>query len=121
MHILVTGGAGYIGSVSVEAFLAAGHEVTVLDDLSTGHRAAIADGARLELGSYADSTAVAKLLESPQIEAVLQLRPKSIASEPMTDPANDCSGNVACVLALLEGMRAADVKRIVFSSTAATY
>ena len=121
MRILVTGGAGYIGSVSVEAFLAAGHEVTVLDDLSTGHRAAIADGARLELGSYADSTAVAKLLESRQIDAVLHCGAKSIVSESMTDPAKYFRENVAGGIALLEGMRAADVKRIVFSSTAATY
>jgi UDP-glucose 4-epimerase len=121
MRILVTGGAGYVGSVSVEAFLAAGHEVTVLDDLSTGHRDAIADGARLELGTYADSTAVARLLESRGIEAVLHCGAKSIVSESMTDPAKYFRENVTGGIALLEGMREAGVKRIVFSSTAATY
>ncbi|HEY5487572.1 MAG TPA: UDP-glucose 4-epimerase GalE [Candidatus Limnocylindrales bacterium] len=121
MRILVTGGAGYIGSVSVEAFLAAGHEVTVLDNLSTGHRAAIADGARLEMGTYADSTAVAKLLESRRIDAVLHCGAKSIVSESMTDPAKYFRENVTGGIALLEGMREAGVKRIVFSSTAATY
>ena len=53
-RILVTGGAGYVGSVSVEAFLAAGHDVVVLDDLSTGHRSAVSDGARLIVGDYTD-------------------------------------------------------------------
>ena len=56
-RILVTGGAGYVGSVSVEAFLAAGHDVVVLDDLSTGHRSAVTPGARLEVGSYVDQAA----------------------------------------------------------------
>src|ERR1035437_9181732 len=121
MRILVTGGAGYLGSLSVAAFLAARHEVTVRDDLSTGHRAAIAGGARLELGTYADSTAVARLLESRRIDAVLHCGAKSIVSESMTDPAKYFRENVTGGIALLEGMREAGVKRIVFSSTAATY
>ena len=121
MRTLVTGGAGYIGSVSVEAFLAAGHDITVLDDLSTGHRAAVADGARLEVGSYSDSAAVARLLERHQIDAVLHCAAKSLVGESMTDPAKYFRENVAGGIALLEGMRTAGVKRIVFSSTAATY
>jgi UDP-glucose 4-epimerase len=64
VRILVTGGAGYVGSVSVEAFLAAGHEVTVLDDLSTGHRAAVPTEATLVVGSYGDVAAVTALLGS---------------------------------------------------------
>jgi UDP-glucose 4-epimerase len=121
MHILVTGGAGYVGSVSVEAFLAAGHEVTVLDDLSTGHRGAVGEGARFILGSYGDSAAVASLLETHRIDAVLHCAAKSVVSESMTDPAKYFRENVSGGIALLEGMRAAGVKRIVFSSTAATY
>jgi UDP-glucose 4-epimerase len=121
MRILVTGGAGYIGSVSVEAFLASGHEVTVLDDLSTGHRDAVPEGARLEVGSYSDSEAVARLLARHQIDAVLHCGAKSLVSESMTNPAKYFIGNVSGGIALLEGMRAAGVKRIVFSSTAATY
>ena len=121
MRILVTGGAGYIGSVTVEAFVAAGHQVIVLDDLSTGHRGAVTEGALLEVGSYGDTTAVAKLLESHRIDAVLHCGAKSVVPESMTNPAKYFRENVAGGIALLEGMRTAGVKRIVFSSTAATY
>jgi UDP-glucose 4-epimerase len=121
MRILVTGGAGYIGSVSVEAFVAAGHEVTVLDDLSTGHRGAVSPAARLEVGSYGDTPAVAGLLDRYHIEAVLHCAAKSLVGESMTDPAKYFRENVAGGVALLEAMRTTGVRRIVFSSTAATY
>jgi UDP-glucose 4-epimerase len=121
MRILVTGGAGYIGSVSVEAFLAAGHDVTVLDDLSTGHRGAVSSGARLEVGSYGDPTAMATLLERNRIDAVLHCAAKSVVGESMTDPAKYFRENVVGGVALLEAMRTTGVKRLVFSSTAATY
>ena len=121
MRILVTGGAGYIGSVSVEAFVAAGHEVTVLDDLSTGHRSAVAEGATLEVGTYGDIDAVARLLERRQIDAVLHCAAKSLVGESMVDPAKYFRENVGGGINLLEGMRLAGVKRIVLSSTAATY
>ncbi|HEX7492329.1 MAG TPA: UDP-glucose 4-epimerase GalE [Candidatus Limnocylindrales bacterium] len=121
MRILVTGGAGYIGSVSVEAFLAAGHEVTVLDDLSTGHRAAVAAGAELEIGRYGDSAALAALLERRKIDAVLHCAARSLVGESMTDPGKYFRENVSGGIALLDGMRTAGVNRIVFSSTAATY
>jgi UDP-glucose 4-epimerase len=121
MRILVTGGAGYVGSVSVEAFLAAGHEVTVLDDLSTGHRGAVAEGARLVVGSYGDTASVRALLAHDRIEAVLHCAAKSIVAESMSDPAKYFRENVVGGVALLEAMRMAGVNRIVFSSTAATY
>ena len=121
MRILVTGGAGYIGSVSVEAFLAAGHEVTVLDDLSTGHRGAVADGATLEVGSYSDIPAVTALLERNRIDAVLHCAARSIVGESMVDPGKYFRQNVSGGIGLLDAMMAAGVKRIVFSSTAATY
>jgi UDP-glucose 4-epimerase len=121
MRILVTGGAGYIGSVSVEAFLAAGHEVTVLDDLSTGHRSAVADGAQLEVGTYVDTDAVAAILERHRIDAVLHCAARSLVGESMIEPAKYFRENVAGGIALLEGMRKVGVRRIVFSSTAATY
>jgi UDP-glucose 4-epimerase len=121
MRILVTGGAGYVGSVSVESFLAAGHEVTVLDDLSTGHRAAVASGAQLVVASYGDTAAVKALLERNGIDAVLHCGAKSLVPESMADPAKYYRENVAGGVALLEAMRLAGVKRIVFSSTAATY
>ncbi|HEU6439162.1 MAG TPA: UDP-glucose 4-epimerase GalE [Terriglobales bacterium] len=121
MRILVTGGAGYVGSVSVEAFVAAGHEVTVLDDLSTGHRSAVAEGAALEVGTYGDSQAVARLLGRRKIDAVLHCAAKSLVGESMVDPAKYFLENVGGGINLLEGMRLAGVKRIVLSSTAATY
>jgi UDP-glucose 4-epimerase len=121
MRILVTGGAGYIGSVSVDAFVQAGHEVTVLDDLSTGHRGAVSDQAALEVGDYGKADAVAALLRRRRIDAVLHCAAKSLVNESMTDPAKYFRENVGGGIALLEGMRAAGVGRIVFSSTAATY
>jgi len=121
MRILVTGGAGYIGSVLVEKFLDAGHDVTVLDDLSTGHRAAVASDATLEVGTYGDTAAMIALLERNRIEAILHCAAKSVVSESMADPAKYFRENVSGGIALLEAMRAVGLTRIVFSSTAATY
>ena len=121
MRILVTGGAGYIGSVSVEAFVAAGHEVTVLDDLSTGFRGAVSPAATLVVGTYGDTAAVAALLERNRIDAVLHCAAKSIVGESMADPAKYYRENVAGGVALLEALRTTGVRRIVFSSTSATY
>jgi len=72
LRILVTGGAGYVGSVTVERLVEAGHEVVVLDDLSTGHAAAVVDGAQLVRGSYADESATTALLRMSGIQAILQ-------------------------------------------------
>ena len=121
MRVLVTGGAGYVGSVSVELLVEAGHEVTVLDDLSTGHRGAVTPRAKLEVGTYGDTAAVTTLLERNRIEAILHCAAKSIVGESMTDPGKYFRENVGGGVALLEAMRATKVRRIVFSSTAATY
>ena len=120
-RILVTGGAGYVGSVSVEAFLAAGHEVVVLDDATTGHPGAIPDGATFHLGTYADTAAVARLLEDERIEAILHCAARSLVGESGRDPAKYYRDNVAGGVALLEAARTTGVGRIVFSSTAAVY
>jgi UDP-glucose 4-epimerase len=121
MRILVTGGAGYIGSASVEAILAAGHEVTVLDDLSTGHRGAVPEGAALEIATYTDTPSVAHLLRRRRIDAILHCAAKSLVGESMVEPAKYFRDNVAGGIALLDAMREVGVNRIVFSSTAATY
>ena len=121
MRILVTGGAGYIGSASVEAFLAAGHEVTVLDDLSTGHRGAVVPGATLVVGSYSEIPATTELLKSRKIDAVLHCAARSLVGESMVDPGKYFRQNVSGGIALLDAMKEAGVNRIVFSSTAATY
>jgi UDP-glucose 4-epimerase len=120
MKVLVTGGAGYVGSVSVEAILAAGHEVVVLDDLSTGHRAAVPDGASLEVGTYADAAAVQRLLERG-VDAILHCAARSLVGESGIDPAKYYRDNVAGGVALLEAARLAEVGRLVFSSSAAVY
>ncbi|MGY1748132.1 UDP-glucose 4-epimerase GalE [Modestobacter sp. SYSU DS0511] len=118
MRVLVTGGAGYIGSVVTAALLAEGHEVTVLDDLSTGHEDAVPDGARLVQASLHDS---APVLAEVRPDAVLHFAAKSLVGESQQAPELYWENNVGGSLALLEAMRAADCRRIVFSSTAATY
>ncbi len=120
-RILVTGGAGYVGSVSVEAFLAAGHDVVVLDDATTGHPAAIPDGALFKQGSYGDQGLVARLLDEQRIDAILHCAARSLVGESGRDPAKYYRDNVAGGVALLEAARTAGVLRVVFSSTAAVY
>ncbi|MGY1682867.1 UDP-glucose 4-epimerase GalE [Geodermatophilus sp. SYSU D01176] len=118
MRVLVAGGAGYIGSVVTAALLEGGHEVTVLDDLSTGHADAVPSEARLVEASLHDS---APVLAEVRPEAVLHFAAKSLVGESQVAPEIYWDTNVAGTLALLEAMRAADCRRIVFSSTAATY
>jgi UDP-glucose 4-epimerase len=120
-RILITGGAGYVGSVSAEAFLAAGYDVVVLDDLSTGHRAAVPADATLRVGTYADGPALTELLRSDRIDAILHCAARSLVGESIRDPSRYYRDNVAGGVALLEAARAAGVGRIVFSSTAAVY
>ncbi len=121
MKVLVTGGAGYVGGVSVDALLAAGHEVVVLDDLSTGHRAIPPSAARLVVGTYADEAATRTLLEEEGVEAILHCAARSLVGESVADPARYYRDNVAGGVALLEAARVAGVRRLVFSSTAAVY
>ncbi|MGY1703240.1 UDP-glucose 4-epimerase GalE [Geodermatophilus sp. SYSU D00697] len=118
MRVLVAGGAGYIGSVVTAALLAGGHEVTVLDDLSTGHADAVPEGARLVRASLHESGPV---LADVRPEAVLHFAAKSLVGESQVRPEIYWDTNVSGTLALLEAMRAVDCRRIVFSSTAATY
>jgi UDP-glucose 4-epimerase len=120
VRILVSGGAGYVGSVSVERLLETGHQVVVLDDLSTGHRAAVV-GAPLVTGDYADGPATAELLEREGIEAILHCAARSLVAESIADPAKYYRENVAGGIALLEAARTVGVRRLVFSSTAAVY
>jgi UDP-glucose 4-epimerase len=121
MRILVTGGAGYVGSVSVEALVAAGHHVIVLDDLSTGHSWADLEGASLVEGTYTDGPEVAKLLAREGIEAVLHCAARSLVGESIADPARYFGENLAGGIALLEALRDTGVPRLVISSTAAVY
>jgi UDP-glucose 4-epimerase len=118
MRVLVAGGAGYIGSVVTAHLLSEGHEVTVLDDLSTGHADAVPEGARLADVGLHDS---APVLAEVRPEAVLHFAAKSLVGASQQQPEEYWHVNVGGSLALLEAMRAADCRRIVFSSTAATY
>jgi UDP-glucose 4-epimerase len=119
VKLLVTGGAGYIGSVVSALLLEAGHEVVVLDDLSTGHEDAVPDGARLVRGTLRDTAA--DVLAGAGFEAVLHFAAKSLVGESVQKPGLYWDKNLGESLALLDAMRVAGVPRIVFSSTAATY
>jgi UDP-glucose 4-epimerase len=118
MRVLVTGGAGYIGSVVAAQLIAAGHEVTVLDDLSTGFADAVPAGATFVKGTLRDCAAE---VLSDGIEAVLHFAAKSLVGESMADPAKYWSNNLGGTITLLEAMREIGVRTIVFSSTAAVY
>ena len=121
MRVLVTGGAGYVGSVTVEHLLATGHAAWVLDDLSTGHAAAVAEGATLIRATYADGDALTRLLRDSSIEAILHCAARSLVGESIREPSTYYRANVVGGVALLEAARAAGVARFVFSSTAAVY
>jgi UDP-glucose 4-epimerase len=118
MKLLVTGGAGYIGSVVAALALRAGHRVTVLDDLSTGHADAVPGGAAFTRGLVRDQ---AQALLADGVDAVLHFAAKSLVGESVAEPARYWEHNLGGTLALLEAMRVTGVDRIVFSSTAAVY
>src|SRR3954453_4189795 len=115
-RILITGAAGYVASVSAEAFIAAGHDVVVVDDLTTGHRSAVPAEATFHQGSYGDAAFLAPLLESERIEAILHCAARSLVGESIVEPSKYYRDNVAGGIALLEAARAG-VHRLVFSST----
>ena len=118
MKLLVTGGAGYVGSVCAAHLVENGHEVTVLDDLSTGHRDAVPDGARFVEG---DLAVLADGVLAEGYDGVLHFAARSLVGESVTAPERYWFGNVVTSLRLLEAMRTHGVGRLVFSSTAATY
>ena len=120
MRVLVTGGAGYIGSHMVKLLVETGAVVTVLDDLSTGHAEA-ARGRDFVKGDIADVAFTKKLLREKSIEAVVHFAASSLVGESMADPLKYYRRNVGGTAALLQAMREAKVTRIVFSSTAAVY
>lgn len=119
MRVLVTGGAGYIGSVATAILLERGFEVTVLDDCSTGHRDAVSKDAKFIEGSILDSQAVATALLD--CEAVLHFAAKSLVGESVEKPDLYFDVNVNGTRNLLDQMSMAKISKLVFSSTAATY
>ena len=121
MKVLVTGGAGYIGSVVSEQLVNDGHEVVVYDNLSKGHRDAVVDGAHFVERDLLDANKLRETLNDNRIEAVIHMAALSLVGESVEQPAKYYQNNVVAGLVLLDAMRESGVKRIVFSSTAATY
>ena len=121
MKILVTGGAGYIGSACVEDLLNREHDVTVFDNLAEGHRKAVDQRAKFVRGDLADKTAVSQVIGTEQPAAVMHFAAKALVGESMQNPYKYFFNNVSCGLNLLDAMVEHGVKRFVFSSTCATY
>jgi UDP-glucose 4-epimerase len=120
-RVLVTGGAGYIGSVVVDQLLQRGHHVVVLDDLSRGHRAAVAREATFVQGGIGDRDLVAGLLERERIEAIIHLAAFALVPESVAHPQMYVTNNVNAARVLLEAAGKAAVRRFVFSSSCAVY
>jgi UDP-glucose 4-epimerase len=121
MNVFVTGGAGYIGSVCTEELLEAGHQVTVYDNLSEGHRSAVDQRARFIQGKPDEPNDILNAVKSAQPEAILHFAASALVGESMTHPGKYFHNNVANGLKLLEAAVQAGVRKFVFSSTCATY
>ena len=121
MKILVTGGAGYIGSVMTDVLLENGHAVTVVDNLSRGHRDAIAPAAAFVQADLVDTAAMIEVLRGHRIDAVIHMAGDALVGESITEPGRYYRNNLIAGLSLLGAMREAGVKPIVFSSTCAVY
>ncbi len=121
MNVLVTGGAGYIGSVCTEELLNAGHAVTVYDNLTEGHRSAVDSRARFILGRPEVEGDLLKAVREAQPEAILHFAASALVGESMANPGKYFQNNVVNGLALLNAAVAAGVRKFVFSSTCATY
>jgi len=121
MNVFVTGGAGYIGSVCVEELLNAGHVVTVFDNLTEGHRAAVDGRAKFVQGCLSDAALVKQAVRAAGAEAVLHFAANALVGESMRNPGKYFGNNVAAGLNLLDAAVEAGVRKFVFSSTCATY
>jgi UDP-glucose-4-epimerase GalE len=120
MRILVTGGAGYIGSHAVHHFLSRGHDVRVLDNLSMGHRSAVPAG-RLIVADLEEAHRLDQILVEYRIEAVVHFAASAFVGESVSNPAKYYKNNLVNSLTLLDAVRRHGIRRFVFSSTCATY
>ena len=121
MRILVTGGAGYVGSTTAERLIGAGHDVVVYDNLARGYRGAVPQAASLVVGDIGDGPLFAQTLRDQHIEAVLHCAGLALVGESVAQPDRYFQANVVAGLQMLDAMRAAGVTRICFSSSAAVY
>jgi UDP-glucose 4-epimerase len=121
MKILVTGGAGYIGSICVEQLLEQGHSVSVFDNLTEGHRAAVDGRATLIVGELADRAAISSAIADERPDAVMHFAANALVGESMENPSKYFRNNVSSGINLLDAMVEHGVKRFVFSSTCATF
>ncbi len=121
MNVFVTGGAGYIGSVCVEELIKAGHQVTVYDNLSEGHRAAVDPAARFVQGCLSEKEKLSEAIHAAQAQAIVHFAAHSLVGESMAKPGKYFRNNVAFGLNLLDAAVENRVAKFVFSSTAATY
>jgi UDP-glucose 4-epimerase len=120
-RILVTGGAGYVGSVCCAELLERGHQVTVVDDLSAGHASAVPEGAVLHELDICDRTRLAEVLSADRFDIVFHFAAKALIAESVSNPGSFFDSNVASGISMLETLRAAGIRRFVFSSSAAVY
>lgn len=120
-RVLVTGGAGYVGAVCCARLVEQGHKVAVVDDLSTGHSAAIPDGVKLHELDIGNRRELAKVLATDHFDAVFHFAAKALIPESVSNPGMFYDSNVASGIGLLETVRDAGVKTFIFSSSAAVY
>ncbi len=120
-RILVTGGAGYVGSICCKQLIDRGHEVIVIDDLSTGHAEAVPDAAEFYELDYGDRAAMTKVFAHYKVDAVFHFAAKALIPESVSNPGMFFDVNVADGIKLLESVRAAGVTTFIFSSSAAVY
>ena len=121
MNVLVTGGAGYIGSVITEELIKEGNSVVVIDNLQQGHREAVSPEAEFVRADLADTQTLERVFHTHRIDVVVHMAAESIVPDSVTDPMKFFNNNVTCGLNLLDTMIKHGVLKIIFSSTAAVY
>jgi UDP-glucose 4-epimerase len=121
MNVLVTGGAGYVGSVCVKKLLSAGHRVVVVDDLSTGHREAVSKDAGFIHSDFSDAQRIDQAISDFNVDAVMHFAAATLVEKSMTDPRYYFDINVRKGLQFLDILLKRDIKNFIFSSTAAVY